>query len=86
MSHTSTIIIAILLGLLLVPNALVSLSTMSKRADADTMVQKHLAAGESALKEDKLAFAETAFRMALNLDPASERAQISVFILSRAAD
>ena len=72
MNQTPTIIAVILLGLLLVPNALVSMSTMSRRADADALVQKHLKAGELALKENKLAFSETAFRMALTLDPASQ--------------
>lgn len=80
MNQTPTIIAAILLGLLLVPNALVSMSTMSRRADTDALVQKHLQAGEAALKENKLPFAETAFRMALNLDPASQAAQVGLTV------
>ncbi len=73
MNQTTTI--AIVLGLLLIPNAIVSMSTISKSGATAAMVETHTRAGEEALTAEKFERAEAAFRMALSIDSTSEAGQ-----------
>jgi tetratricopeptide (TPR) repeat protein len=75
MSNTTQIIIAVLLGLLLLPGALSSIADLSENKAINAQVRTYVNDGQSAFEEQDYELAEVAFTTALNLQPANKDAR-----------